>query len=89
MKQAQQFAIAKSSNGTIGLITSKTAVEHTYPERTVTAWTGVILARNSFADRNDPEKEIVAEAGGFWSSSNPEVIGYADPEMIAALVETA
>ncbi|MBM25865.1 MAG: hypothetical protein CL760_09310 [Chloroflexi bacterium] len=86
-KQAKQFAIAKSSNGTIGLITSKEMVDHTYPDQTepTQVWKGVIIQPNTFTGRNG--SIIEAKAGGLWTSSNPEVIGYADPEMIAQLVQ--
>lgn len=86
--QAKQFAIAASSNGTIGLITSATAVEHTYQENTKKqVWTGVILEDNTFQGRgDDSEKTIQAKAGGFWSSSNPNVIGYVSPEQFVDLL---
>lgn len=48
----RQFAIAKSSTGTLGLITSATKVKHTYSEGTTKeVWTGVVLQENSFKGR--------------------------------------
>jgi hypothetical protein len=88
--KVKQFAIAKSSNGTIGLITSQSMVEHTYPEgATVQVWSGIILKDNTFKARNS-EETIQAKRGGLWTSSNPEVIGEATPELIleGALIPT-
>ena len=83
-KTASQFAVAKSSNGTIGLITSKDKVDHTYQEGTVKkVWTGVILQDNTFKGRGqDTEKTIEAKTGGFWSSTEPEVLGYIMPKSL-------
>lgn len=87
--KAQQFAIAKSSNGTLGLITSPEMVEHTYPEGAVASvWTGVILEENTFQGRGeDSEKTIVAKVGGFWSSSRPEVVAHLTADEILKLVK--
>ena len=84
--QPKQFAIAKSSTGTIGLITSPSKVTHTYPDdNTVEVWTGVVLESNTFPSR-DKTKMVEATAGNFWSSSNPEVIGYIYPEQMVDLL---
>lgn len=82
--QAKQFAIAKSSNGIIGLITSPEMVEITYPDNNkAVVWTGVIIEDNTFTGRGgDADKIIQAKKGGYWSSSNPEVIGYLQPEQM-------
>ncbi len=87
--KAQQFAIAKSSNGTLGLITSPEMVEHTYPEgKTVPVWKGVILEENTFQGRgDDSEKTIVAKVGGQWSSSNPEVVAHLTAEQIIQFIK--
>jgi hypothetical protein len=78
--KVEQFAIAKSSTGTIGLITSPQKVLHTYTDgNKATVWTGVILRENTFKARNSDEM-IVAEKGGVWSSSKPTVIGYLNNE---------
>lgn len=86
--QAKQFAIAKSSNGTIGLITSPEMVEHTYQEGvTVKVWKGVILEENTFQGRgDDAEKVVTAKVGGLWTSSKPEVFGYLTAEQILGLL---
>lgn len=85
---ARQFAIALSSNGTLGLITSPEMVEHQYPEgNTKKVWTGVVLSENSFIGQGkDTGKQVQAKAGDFWSSSSPKVIGYVEPQDIASLV---
>lgn len=82
--KAQLFAIAQSSNGTIGLITTPEMVEHTYSDgNTAKVWKGVILEENSFMGRGgDENKKILAKKGGLWTSSNPKVIGYTTPEKI-------
>jgi hypothetical protein len=85
--KVEQFAIAKSSTGTIGLITSATKVEHTYPDgNKAFVWTGVILRENSFKARNSDDI-VVAPAGGFWSSSKPNVIGYLNKENVVEAAE--
>ncbi len=82
---AKQFALAKSSNGTLGLITSPEMVDHMYPEGAeVKVWKGVIVESNTFnVDRDGESKVIEAKAGGLWTSSRPEVVGYVDPADIA------
>jgi len=82
------FSIAVSSNGTIGLITSQGEVDVTYPERTVKAWTGVIIEDNTFQSKTDPEQTIHAKVGGFWSSSNPKIIGFISPAKLVELLAT-
>lgn len=86
--EAKQFSIAKSSNGTLGLITSKSMVEHAYPEgATVMVWTGVIIQDNTFQGRGEhSDRTIEAKSGGFWSSSNPIVVGQIDPSEIVNLL---
>lgn len=88
LKEVKQFAIARSSTGTIGLITSHEAVEHKYPDdNTKQVWTGVVIEDNTFSVERDGQVQLVeAKAGNFWSSSNPEVIGYIDPAQIADLL---
>ena len=82
--EVQQFSIAKSSNGTVGLITSKEMVDHIYPdkEEATKVWKGVIIQPNTFTVGED--KVIEAKAGGLWTSSNPQVVGHIDPAMIEA-----
>lgn len=76
--QPKQFAIAKSSTGTIGLITSSEKTVHTYPDgNTVEVWTGIVIESNSFLSR-DKTKQINTTPSDFWSSSNPNVIGELD-----------
>ena len=85
----KQFSIAASSNGTIGLITSQTKVEHKYhdSDKTVMVWTGVIIQDNSFMGRGESEnEEIHAKIGGFWSSTNPILIAQPVPEEIFELL---
>lgn len=91
MSEIKQFAIAKSSNGTIGLITSPEMVEITYPDdNKATVWTGVILEDNTFKGRGgDADKTIEAKAGGLWSSSNPEFIAQGSAEVILAAIKAA
>jgi len=81
---AKFLSIAKSSNGTIGLITSTTMVEHLYPdsECPTTVWKGVIIEDNTFEANG---KTINAKVGGLWTSSIPVVIGQATAEQIRDL----
>lgn len=83
---AKQFVIAKSSNGTLGLITSPEMVDHIYPDNNeAKVWTGVIIEDNTFQGRGgDADKTIHAKAGGFWSSSRPEVVREATENEIKA-----
>lgn len=86
-----QFAIAKSSNGTVGLVTSKTSVLHTYPDGNQSeVWTGVVIQKNVFQGHVDrgssPENQITANVGDFWCSSKPVVIGYLDGNKITRLL---
>lgn len=81
--QPKLFAIAKSSTGTIGLITCPERVEHTYPDgNTALVWKGVVLQDNSFIGRDNLPVE--AKVGNFWSTTQeePEIIAYADADTI-------
>lgn len=71
----KMLALAKSSNGTLGLITSTEKVEHTYPEGTTKfVWKGVVVAENTFiAKQGDTGAQITAKIGDLWTSSNPDV----------------
>ena len=76
----QLFAVATSSNGTIGLITSTEMADHIYPEgKTVKVWKGVILEDNTF---QVGDKTITAKKGGLWTSSRPTVLAHSSPEQI-------
>ena len=76
----QLFAVATSSNGTIGLITSTEMVEHTYPEgKTVKVWKGVILEDNTF---QVGDETITAKKGGLWTSSQPTVLAHSSLEQM-------
>lgn len=87
-KEVKQFAIARSSTGTIGLITSSEAVEHTYPDgNKKNVWTGVVIEDNTFrVERGDETQIVKAKIGNFWSSSNPDVIGHINPTHLADLL---
>lgn len=87
MKTPQFLSIAKSSNGTIGLITSTEPVEHTYPEgKTVQVWKGVVIEENTMLSRDGENKVVTAKVGGVWTSSNPEVLGQIRPEQLPDLL---
>ena len=76
--KAQQLAIATSSTGTLGLITSQEKVPHTYTDgSTAIVWTGIILEDNTFMIG---DKKIEAKKGGVWSSSQPTVIALTSKE---------